>query len=426
MAALFRRFGWTMVSGGTRRNVLVASAFNIATTVSGGIAGIAIARSVGAGVRGEYAAIMAWFALVLVIGGFGQSSATTFFVARDPDRATDYVAVSRSMMTVSGAATVVVGMLAASRLGAAGAGMWAYGLMFAACSAALVGVSYVSALQGSSIGRWNIARISQPVCYLIAIVLLHATSHLNLVTALAVLFMTMTAQAVLAYILCVRSQLAGGRPSLRLAGPMARYGAGQLAATIPVVLIYRLDQLVLSLTVDTVELGNYAVAASLTALAVPITAGLGYVAFPRIAAQRARQQSTAQLERRAVGVTACIGLCLMLVVAALAPRLVPAVFGAGYGDAAVLVMILAPGGVFLACQQVCADVLRGHGRPFAVARAQSVAAAFMILLLCVLLPVLGARGAAVASSAATLASFLLLFRALIRAQTDPERRLPIS
>ncbi|MDW5330627.1 oligosaccharide flippase family protein [Plantactinospora sp. KLBMP9567] len=426
MSTLTRSARRAKTSNGTRLAVVATSAFNVVSTGTAGIAGIVIARSLGPSARGEYAAIMVWFVLLLVVGGLGQSAATTFFVARDPGRAPDYVAVSRNILVVSGVVTLAVGMIAAPLLGSdSETVVWAYRLMFATCLAAFVGLSYTFALQGSSIARWNLARISQPVGYLVVVVVLHATGQLNLITVLTAFSATMVAQTVLAYGLCARDRLTGGRPSLVLVRPMARYGVGQLAATIPLVAIARLDQLALSVTDDPSALGNYAVAASLTALAVPVAAGLGYVAFPLIAAQRGPRSATTRLQWRAVAVSAAIAVALMLPLAALAPWLVPMVFGPGFDNAVVLVVLLTPGGVFMACQQVCADLLRGHGRPLAAGWAQAVAAGVMVVLLGTLMPVLGPPGAALASSISTGVAFLLLLRALSRALAADEQKEPV-
>ena len=46
-----------------------------------------------------------------------------------------------------------------------------------------------------------------------------------------------------------------------------------------------------------------------------------------------------------------------------------------------LLWILTPAGVFLACNQVTGDVLRGRKRPLVVARAEGVATIFTVILL---------------------------------------------
>lgn len=408
-----------------RRTVVATSTFNVASTACAGIAGILVARSVGPGVRGDYAAIMAWFGLLIAVGGLGQSAATTFHVARDPARAADYTALSRNMLIGSGTVILSAGLLAAPLLSSGSRGvLLGYQLMFVSCLASIVGTSWVFALQGTDISTWNLVRVCQPVGSLVLVFALHAAGHLTLVTAMAAFCATMVAQTALAYGFCARGRLTGGRARWTLAGPLARFGAGQLAITIPMVAMSRIDQLALALTSEPATLGNYAVAASLTNLAIPVAAGLGSVAFPRIAARRGPRPATTRLQRQAVAVSAGIGLALMLPLAAVAPWLVPLVFGAGFDHAAGLVFLLAPGGVFLASQQVCTDLLRGHGRPFDAAWAQAAAAGLMVVLLAVLMPPLGAAGAAIASSTAAGVAFLLLLRALNRALAHPDQKGP--
>ena len=72
--------------------------FNVASTVAAALSGIIVARAVGPAVRGEYAAVTAWFGLLLMAGGVGQPAAVCFYVARYPRRARGYVATSRTMM----------------------------------------------------------------------------------------------------------------------------------------------------------------------------------------------------------------------------------------------------------------------------------------------------------------------------------------
>ena len=413
------------VSRGVGRGVLATSTYNVVSTAAAGLAGIVIARSLGPSVRGEYAAIMAWYGLLVIAGGLGQPAATTYFVARDPDHGHRYVAASRTIMIASGTVILVAGGAAATMLASGATAVWGYRIMFAACLATLVGVTYLAALQGSSIPRWNQARISQPLGYLLVIVVLHVAGQLNLVTAMLAFAATTVAQTVHAYRLCGHGGLTGGRPGPAVTRPLLRYGAGQLTALVPLIVMTRLDQLILSLVVEPAVLGNYAVAVSLTTLAVPVAAGLGNVAFPRIAAQRGLRPESHRLQWWAVGVSVAIAVAIMLPLAVSAPWLVPMVFGPGFHDAVVLVAILAPGGVFLACQQVCADLLRGHGRPFAIARSNAVAAGLMVVLLAALLPVLGPTGAAIASSVSIGVAVALLLRALHRtlpaAPTRPGR-----
>jgi O-antigen/teichoic acid export membrane protein len=367
-------------------------------------------------IRGEYAAIIAWFGVVLVVGELGQTAATTFFVAHDRIRAADYLATSRTMMIASGAVTLLAGIAAAPLLSTGDPAVTAgYRLMFATCAAAFVGASYAFSLQAVNLPQWNLVRVAQPALFVVGVTALALTGRLTLIGALWALSGAIVVQTAFAWLLCRGQGLHGGRAVAALAGPMTRYGLGQLTASVPTLVTARLDQLVLSVTVAPAALGHYAVAASLTALAVPVVSAVGNVAFPRIASRVLSRSGTDRLERWAVLISAAVALALMLALAGTAAWLVPLVFGPEFRDSVPLIWLLTPAGVFLACGQVCGDLLRGHRRPFAVARAQGAAAVATVLLLAVLLPLTGVAGAAITTSLAGGLALYLLLRALAQA-----------
>jgi O-antigen/teichoic acid export membrane protein len=387
--------------------------FNIAATLTAGVAGIIVSRSLGPAVRGEYAGIVAWFNVALIVGALGQSAATTYFVARDSRLAPDYLATSRNLMAASGAVVLTVGLLAAPLLAQGdGTVAWGYRLMFLTCLASFVGITYTAGLQACDIFAWNLVRISQPALFLAMAIVLHVAGRLGLTTALVALSITIIAQATLSYLLCRKQRMTGGRATSTLVRPVTRYGISHAAGSMPTLITGWLDQLVLSFTVAPAALGHYAVAASLTTLTVPLVSAVGHVAFPRLASQALSRASTERLQRWAILSSAGAGVALMLPLAASATWLLPAVFGTAFRDAVPLVWLLAPNGVFVACGQVCGDLLRGHGRPLAVARAQGAAAVVAILLMSALLPALGVAGAAIASSTAAGVALLLMIRTL--------------
>ena len=100
---------------GVGRSIARTAGFNVAATAAAGLGGIILARAVGPTVRGEYAAITAWFGIALMVGGMGQPGALCFHVARDPLRAREYVATSRAMMLATGTVVLVSGMLLGPR-----------------------------------------------------------------------------------------------------------------------------------------------------------------------------------------------------------------------------------------------------------------------------------------------------------------------
>ncbi|ASW54500.1 oligosaccharide flippase family protein [Plantactinospora sp. KBS50] len=396
-----------------RAGILRTAGVNMASVAAAGFGGVLAARALGPAPRGEYAAIMAWFGALLMIGQLGQTAATAYHVAREPEQARDYVATSRTIMVLTGLLTIAVGLAAAPTLGRHHAeAVWGYRAVFVTCLPTFIGASYTFALLAAHLALWNLVRITQPLAYLGLLGLLYLSDRLTLTTLVWTLCLTTVAQTGLAYLLCRRRGLAGGRSRPRLARPLIRYGLSQVTAAVPTTITGRLDQLVLSLVVAPAALGHYAVATSLTNLALPLVAAIGSVVYPRIAARTMSAESTTALQRRAVTASVVLSAGLLLALAVSASWVIPVVFGPEFRGAVPLVWLLAPGTAFLACGMVCADLLRGHGRPLAVARAQAISAVAMAALLAGLLPTMGLFGAALASTVAAGVALACMLRAL--------------
>jgi len=414
-------FSWQGTSGQIART----AGYNMAATAAAGLGGIIIARVLGPVVRGEYAAIIAWLGVTLMVGELGQQAAVCFYVSHDAARARDYVATSRMLMLVTGLVALIAGMALAPVLSHGNAALaTGYRIAFAATVVAFLGATYTASLQARDLGAWNAVRVSQPALRLLAIAVLWRLRLLTLDSALVVLGVTMSLQLCLSYLRCRRAGLVPGRFRPALAGPLTAYGAAQIAALAPATLNAKLDQLVLSLAVPAADLGCYAVAVTLTLLPVALVSAIGYVAFPSLASQGALTDAARRLQSRAVIASAVIAIAVLVPLSVTAPWLVPLAFGPGYAKAVPLLWVLAPGAVFLACGEVAGDLLRGRKQPLTVAWAQGMAAVFTVVLLFALLPAAGVFAAAVASTVAYGVSLALLLRALWRPGStgDGDRR----
>lgn len=393
------------------------ASFNVASGAAAAVGGVILARAVSPAVRGEYAAVIAWFGVLLVIGEMGQTAAVCFYVSRDPRHARAYVATSRSMMLVTGGIAMAAGLWAAPVLAHGVPGLAdAYRLAFAASVICFLAASYMFSLQARSIRRWNLVRVSQPVLGLAGIVVLWRLRLLSLHTAMVTLIVTMALQLCYAYYSCRRCALAPGSSRLKLVRRLASYGLAQLAATAPASLNVSLDKLVLSQTVPPADLGCYAIAVSVAMVPVPLVSAIGSVAFPRLAARRAAGADARRLPRAAILASAGAAIVIVVPVVAVAGWMIPLAFGAAYRGAVPLVWILAPGAVCLACGQVAGDLLRGLGRPGQVAAAQGVAAVLTIAVLAALLPSTGVAAAAIASTVAYGVALAVLACCLWRAR----------
>jgi O-antigen/teichoic acid export membrane protein len=375
IAAALRRRGFA-------RSVASTAGFNLAATAVGGLGGIIIARVLGPTVRGEYAAVTAWMGVLQLVGGMGQPAAVVYYVAREPPRARDYVATSRTMMLATGFVALVVGVLLAPVLGHGLPALTAgYRIAFGALIVAFVGGSFTASLQARDLHRWNVVRVIQPVLGLIAIVVLWRLRRLTLDGVMVVIAAAMLLQLVWAYRDCRHTGLVPGRARVALVRPLLSYGIVQIAALTPATLNADLDQLVLSQTVSAADLGRYAVAVSISLLPMPLVFAIGNVAMPRLAATREVTGATRQLQRLSVLASAGLAVAVLVPLAAVSYWLVPLVFGAAYRGAVPLLWVLTPGSVFLACGQVTGDLLRGRRQPAVVAWAEGIAAILTVALL---------------------------------------------
>jgi antigen flippase len=380
-----------------------------------------VARYLGPTVRGQYAAVTAWFGAALVLGELGQCAAICYYVARDPRRAKHYVATARNIMLCTGGLVAIVGVLVAPALAHGNVGVcFGYRLLFAACPLSFVGASYLFALQGRSIGRWLVGRATQPIVYLLLVGALKLGSALTLRHVLEALVFSFLSQTLIARELCSSVGLTGGRGRRSLGLRLTRYGTTQILATTPTAVNTQFDQLLLSQTVAAAALGRYAIAVSLTSLAFPLVAPIGYVLFPRLAAERNTSESGRNLQKRAMFASFTISIVLMAGVTLTAHWVIPLIFGPGYRSAGGLVLILAPGGVFCACSQVAGDLLRGRHQQGRVAWAQGVGAIVTVTLLFALVPALGVTGAAIASSCSYAVTFIIISVALLSRPSLPQ------
>ena len=424
-AGLFRRWATGIVSSARRasRHVVVhAAGVNFAMIGITTFAGVLIARWLGAEGRGYYAAIMAWFALAQVIGELGQSGAVTFWVSRDPSRAKDYVASSRLLMLVIGVLVAAVGIVL-SPLFAHGieSVTVAYRIAFGGCLLNSLCAASVYALQGTSINRWNIVRISQPIAYLVLIVALALSHKLDIIWVSVALVASILVQFSIAIGQGIVEGLEGGRPRKALVKELAIYGVAYSGSAIPGSLASQYDRLVLSGVAIPAQLGLYAVAGSVAGLAYPFSTAVASVVFPRSARADLDEAGRRHLERRAIFGTALVSLGISMAIAIGVAPLIPLVFGQSFQAAIELVWWIIPAIFFRSVSQVISALLRGRGRPGLVTYGQLFGLVAGVATIFPFMAWLGVRGAALAVSlgelvvlAVTIAMFVAERRRTLR------------
>src|SRR5690554_1543951 len=141
----------------TRSDVTQATLVNYFNVVVMAGSSILIARALGPSGRGEFAAIMAWFAIALAVSELGQSGAVAHWVARVRSRSQEFVASARAAMVVTSVVIAAIALLAAPVIAKGDPTLtMAYYVVFLGVFANGIWAPFVYATQAVSIRDWNI------------------------------------------------------------------------------------------------------------------------------------------------------------------------------------------------------------------------------------------------------------------------------
>jgi O-antigen/teichoic acid export membrane protein len=180
------------------------------------------------------------------------------------------------------------------------------------------------------------------------------------------------------------------RPTTRIEPLRSAYIAGAPFAlgAMAQVLLGRVDQLVMASTVSLRDLGVYAVAATAAQVTLPLTRGIADTVFAGLLQGLADGYSMARL-------TFALSAVSSVLLALVAPFLIPAVFGDPFADSVPLLRLLLPGQVAFNTGLVLAQRFDALQRPGVPARALVAAAAANLVFVVPVTMHWGASGAAV-------------------------------
>jgi len=264
----------------------------------------------------------------------------------------------------------------------------------------------VSAVQ-IGLGRrhiFNLAQVASPAVTLVLTLVFVVVSHLT------------PGRLVAAFIIgAIVSLIAGawGLPwgtaalELRTFRQDLKFGLRLHAADLLVLTSLRLDVLVMSALFPAVQIGLYGAANSALMPVLILTSGSSALLTAKVANMAAsRDPDVPVLHLQAAAVLrearkyALVSLAGGVALAALSPVLVRVVLGSAYGPAVKLIWILMPGYVCLGFSAIVAAGAEGMRRPWVGVVGETASTILTLILLPVLLPRLGAEGAAIASTAA--------------------------
>jgi len=194
------------------------------------------------------------------------------------------------------------------------------------------------------------------------------------------------------------------RPDVPLLKKMLGYGVKFYVSIMASVVIFRADLLIVNHFRGAGEAGVYAVASQVSFLLMMLPAVIGMLLFPRVASAQDPRGGFA------IQVTRHVSFVMLIVCAAAAAGsfLLPLIYGPRFAEATIQLLILLPGVCLVGIESVLVQHFTGTGLPIAIPMFWLITLALNLGLNLALVPVLGARGAALTSTLSYALIFVLV------------------
>src|SRR5690349_4335479 len=371
-------------------------------------AGVIVARWLGAQGVGELAVINVAVTTIVQLGSFGLPSSNTYFIAKDLKH-------FRAATINSLLFALFVGSLLALGLGVV-ASLWPSWfdlvpprlIRIAAISipfqlATLIGLNILLAV--GKLREFNLLDLVAQSFVLINALLvlivlrgdLDGLVKLNTATSIAVCLV------ITGLLIATGKKLldTNWRADAALLRRMITYGLKFHISVLAGAIIFRADLLVVNHFRGPAEAGVYSVATQFSLLLMLLPSVIATLLFPRVTAEQdARGETTSLVTRH----TALIMLvcCLATVPVSF---LLPLVYGRAFSDATTLLLILLPGVYLVGLESVLVQHFNALGLPRRIPVYWLITLLINLVLVFGLVPRLGARGAAIASTI----SYTLIF-----------------
>ena len=363
-----------------------------------------LARGLAPADRGAVAFVTVSALVISHLASLGTSEATKVFAAQRPElraRLLANVLLASAIGALVGAALACAALLALPGARPDGVSVTAVAAIPAGSLVGALGLAGAAFLQGCSRFR-PYARVvaTGPWLYALLVGASWAGPGLTVDRAAAA---WVVAQSVPALVLClIASREAGvGRPDARLLGEALRFGLRAWLGGLAHLLNARVDQVLMGLIATQAALGTYAVAVNASEMLFYLPSAVGTALLPVVAsADGATGVDRTLRVFRAVTIVTAVAVA----VAALAgPVLIPLVFGSAYAGSVEPFLWLLPSAFGFAASAVFSTALLASGAPALSSLGPVISLTTGVSLDIVLIPALGATGAAIAASIALLA-----------------------
>jgi len=397
------------------RNLWTQIAWTFATRIlmifNSVVAGIIVARWLGAKGVGELAVINVAVATVVQLGSFGLPSSNTYFIAQDQER-------FRSAAINSLIFALVVGSILALALSATGAFRPGW---FGFVSPELIRIASISIpfqlitliglnilLAVGKVREFNLLDLAGQ-----SFVLINAVLVLILLNrGLGTLVMLNTAASILVSVVVATLLVLSARTlaqsqwraDMSLLRRMIAYGIKFHISILAGAIMLRADLLVVNHFRGSEEAGVYSVASQFALLLMLLPGVIATLLFPRVTAEQdARGETTCLVTRYT---TFIMFLCCLAAVPF--SLLLPVLYGAAFSGATQLLLILLPGVYLMGLESVLVQHFNALGLPRAIPVYWVITLVLNLCLVFTLVPRFGAQGAAIASSISYAAIFALV------------------
>lgn len=375
------------------------------------LAGVVVARWLGAASVGILASLNVMSLLAISFGGIGLSSAITYLVARDRQRMKAVIFNAITFAFVVGT-ILAFGIIALTfvkpglfgdipmQLVTIAALSLPFQFVTLFCLAAFLGLG--------DIKRYNVLDLlSQGSLFVNPLVVL-GIFGMGLFVLVSANAATTVILSLLALPVLFRISKAVRAERLRFDKPlmfeMLRYGSKFYIAMASSVIILRADLLLVNYFRSSSEAGVYAVASQVGTLMMMVPGVISTVLFPRVTeAQETSSDMTCRVTRHAVLIM--LAVCLGVILPAF---LLPVMYGQAFADVPFLVLVLLPGIYFLGIETVQVQYFSSIGLPKAIPFFWVASMAVNVVLNLIFVPLYGAYAAAAVSSISYAIMFVLV------------------
>ena len=381
------------------------AASGMATTALGNLVGPltallsmpVLAYGLGVDGRGQVAAATAPLLLATTLSTVGIPEAVTYAVAKSPTVLKVTARRGALLIGLAGLLATLVCIVGSNLLDG---GQAEIRRLIIVASLALLPTMLVMVLRASAAGlhRWRLVAREQVVSATLRLIGLLAIALFGVLTPMSATIVLVVAPVLgaLAYLplrripaAAVEADLA---PPTALTRNLLSFGSRIWIGALSGVLLSRLDQVLMTTLSNSFQLGLYAVAVAISDVTLILHGAMRDVTFVADAAGRNDARLCASTR-----ISGFLSLCLGVSIAVLVPIAIPVVFGPDFAPAIGPAFWLLAAVVLATPGSIAAAGLSARGHPGLRALALAIAAAVNLLALVLLVPRMGAAGAAIAT-----------------------------